>query len=88
MPKLNPEIWSTLDHGTRASDLRTQKEQKQLGKTLSILSDRVMDTEDTSDLLEPLADAMALVLQTTQDLSSDRRVKILSGPTVNKKYTK
>ena len=84
-------MWGTLEHGTRAADLRMLKEQKQLSKALCILaqvSDKLMEKQGMTDLLLPLTDVMALVVKTVQDLSTDRRVKIVSGPNVNKTYKK
>ena len=91
VPRVNPEIWSVLDHSTRGADLKIQNYQKALCTAMYALTN-IWQTIFTSDpkirgLMKGVADSSALIQKTNHDLSMDRRGKILNAQ-LNKKYRK
>ena len=80
-----------MENGARSADLRTQKTQKALLKATfamaKICNQFVTSTSpETRKLIPDLTDAVGLVLKANQELSMERRNKILNAPQINKKY--
>ncbi|XP_070185868.1 uncharacterized protein [Littorina saxatilis] len=93
VPRVNPEIWSVLDHSTKSADLKLQRTQKCLLKAtyaLANTADKCVKSEmqHMKDLVRDISDAVSLNLKTVHEMSMERRSKILNSPTVNKKYRK
>ena len=89
VPKVNQEIWSGMEFGSRVGDIKIQKEQKLIAKAAGILAtvcDRMIGVDN--EVLKDTADAMALMLQASHEMSLDRRARILSGPNISAKYKK
>jgi len=91
VPKVNSELWSGLNHNTKSSDLRMQRQQKMLLKVVYALlqiADGTMknlDNENKSQF-KVLMDAIGITLKSVRELSLDRRSRILQTPTVNAQY--
>ena len=93
VPKVNPEIWSILDHQTRTNDLRMQRKQKLLIKAVNALAYSCdvcikSGSGTMTDLVKNMTDAVSLNLKVVHEISLERRTKILASPNVNKKYRK
>lgn len=84
VPKVNPEIWTKLPPPSKSRDIRMQKSQKHLEKSissLSILADDILSVKtnktpeklDLNDTLRKLLDAITLVGLAQQELSLKRR---------------
>ncbi|KAK7466683.1 hypothetical protein BaRGS_00037215 [Batillaria attramentaria] len=88
--KVNPEIWSLMDHPAKRADLRRQNEQKLLMTAASALTEvsNLMKTvvAENKESLRSAMDSMALIMKASHEISMDRRNKILNAPFMNKKY--
>ena len=93
VPRVNPEVWGLLDHGSRAADVKKQKTQRLLTTATYALS-RVADTcaastvPETRGILKDVMDAVGLILKANHDLSMERRTKVMEAPQINRKYRK
>ena len=83
VPKVNPEVWSVLDHWPQNPELPE-----------SVVHSKLMHLQtfgkQFSQVTPPklgVADSIALIQKTNHDLSMDRREKILNAQ-LNKKYRK
>ncbi|XP_070189888.1 uncharacterized protein [Littorina saxatilis] len=93
VPRVNHEVWDTMDHNQKSADLRTQRIQHILLTAVNALvcaaNECVGKTNiDVKKQMKSLTDSMGLILKATHEMSMDRRVSIMSAPQFNKKYKK
>ena len=93
VPKVNPEIWAMMEHGSKSVDLKIQKAQKMLLKATFALTNVCNELIENSgpekkNMLREITDAMALILKTSNEMSLERRGKIVNAQNVNRKYRK
>ena len=98
VPKVNPELWSQLDHATKSQDLKSQRQQKLLLTAVNALvrttetwvthkpTDVKKKNNPNSDIFSAITDSTSIILKAVHDVSMDRRSKVLNAPTVNNKY--
>lgn len=95
VPKVNPAIWTKLSPPTKSKDIKMQKMQKYLEKTilsLSVLSDSILSAKinktpekmDLNDILRKILDAITLTGLAQQELNLKRRE--LMKPDMNPEY--
>ena len=91
--KSEPRIWGIMDHPVKPADLKLQRMQQTLLKSVCALT-RVChvcvasQNSETKRLLWDITDTIGLTLKTVHSISLDRRAKILNAPHMNQKYCK
>jgi len=89
VPRVNPELWSKLDHNTRNDDFALQKIQRAVVKT-TICAVRTCDlvrekkSAVKKDVLPMLADTISMNLKTIHDISMERRRRIVTASKLDK----
>lgn len=90
VPRVNSEIWDTMDHVTKSSDLGSQAIQKTLLKAvfaITAVSEVCLESKDVRQQVKTAMDAVGLILKANNDISMERRSRIVATR-MNKKYRK
>ena len=93
VPRVNAEIWDSMEHTAKGRDLKAQSIQKYLLKAtcaLTSVTDRCLANKDLSGkaVCKEIMDAIGLVLKANREISQDRRAKIVLAPQMNRQYRK
>ena len=91
VPRVNIDVWSSMDRTTKTRDLKCQRKQKILltaiNSLVKVAQACVSNVElDRRDTMNRVSDAIGLVFKTSKEISMDRRASIVFADGIDKKY--